>query len=76
MTRHSPIDWNELAVAVKDACPVPDLQVTPGSLRRVFVWSIIALYTVDNVTDWKAVIRCTGHKRVETAKAYYQKDLK
>lgn len=69
------LDYSELNEAVKRACVDPAMSCTPGSLRRAFVWTAIVEHTEDDVTDWKAVMALTGHKRESTIQAYYQRDI-
>jgi hypothetical protein len=69
------LDYDDLNTAIKAACVVPEMTVTPGSLRRLFILEEIANNTVEGVTAWDAVARVTGHKRIDTLKAYYQRTL-
>jgi integrase len=70
------LNYDDLNKALKKTCVVPGMTVTPGSLRRCFIWTEIERCTDEmGVVDWEAVRRVSGHKKVETLKSFYQRKL-
>lgn len=63
-----------LTNALRPACADVEIStiVTPGSLRRAYVRHIIHLYTFQGAVDWPGVIKVTGHKNVDTVRAFYE----